>query len=221
MNIKEYIKKLASDYPADSDDPTVIVQQLACLAGMRLSEQGKIPAACGVGDRLDMDIIQAGILAGLERVRHYDGTIGTMRAFLYKTIAGTMQNYAWKRENRVTDGIWEFPEKVFDSESQMPPCEEGTDKGMGMPKAQVLIEDSTPETILEREQDTTSADQLTGLTDLLGREAIGLLLKDASLGYNATARHKWAAEIGVSIGALNMRLVRLRQKAREWALNVQ
>src|SRR5450631_1048666 len=95
MVFKQYLAFVSKHIPADSDKPTDIVQSLACLIAARLSGGGKLPVACGVGDSLDMDIVNAGILAGLEKISTYDPSKGTMRQFLYPSIAGAMQGYAW------------------------------------------------------------------------------------------------------------------------------
>src|ERR1700761_8405147 len=63
MILKEYLGILEKLYSPETDDPTAIVQLLAALAGAKLSREGKLPKSCGVGDNLDMDIVNAGILA--------------------------------------------------------------------------------------------------------------------------------------------------------------
>jgi hypothetical protein len=208
LKVKDYVQKLEANYPADSDIPTVIVQQLACLAAYRLAAKGQLPASCGKGEGIDMDVIHAGILIGLERLRLYDGSIGTLRAFLYRTIAGTIQNYAWKRENRVTDGLWAFPDKVYTSEV------DDHDEELGGRKEQKLIDEKTPETIL-LDAERSQYQPLREAFAYLGKEDSLLLLKAAQIGVRALA-----LELKANPGSLATKLARLRKKAREWALAV-
>lgn len=227
MILKDYLKWVSSHVPADSEKPTDIVQSLACLIGSRLSGSGKLPVSCGVGDRLDMDIVQAGILAGLEKIATYDGTLGSMRQYLYPTIAGAMQGYAWERENRVADSRpVEWPECVNLSEGETWPPQ-GADNAeysdqSGHEVEAGLVTSATPQSLIEDEEASQTA--LAGIRAAvagLGTEDMGLLLKDAQIGYNAAERLAWAREKGITLGALSMRLSRLRKTAREWALTVQ
>lgn len=214
MNIKAYMKYLAATFPADSEDPTVIVQQLAVLAAINLAAKGRLPGAIGRGEDIDLDVVHAGIVAGLEKIKQYDGTIGTMRAFLYKTIAGTIQNYAWKRENRVTDGSWDNV-LTLDSTPSAPADDT-------VAEDEVIVEGNDAEAImLSEEREEAHAEGLRLAFAHLGEEGGEMLLKDSQIGYNAAARREWAESLGISIGALNMRLVRLRHQAREWALTLQ
>lgn len=202
-----------------------MVQSLACLIASRLSVSGKLPIACGMGDNLDMDIVQAGILAGLEKIASYDSALGTMRQYLYPTIAGAMQGYAWERENRVADSrpdVW--PEVLSIQDGDSWPPQGGGGEYSDQPKAQdaALITSATPETALMEEEDAKTAYKaITAAIAGLGTDDVALLLRDAQIGYNAAKRQQWADELGISLGALSMRLSRLRKAAREWALNVQ
>lgn len=233
LKLKDYIKSL-SKYPTDSEEPGIIVQQLAVLAAVRAADKGRLPASCGKGKSLDMDIVQAGILAGLERVHQYDGTLGhDMRAFLYKTIAGTIQDYAWKRENRITDGRWKFPELVLDSVpyflgeggSGFMDAEAEGDHGKKKTAEDVLLEEVTPLAIIEAEEEEdgakTAVRRLRKVLGSVGEEGKAMLIRDSQIGRNRLLREQWAREIGITPAALHMRLVRLRQKAREWALTLQ
>jgi hypothetical protein len=227
MRFKQYLEYVSKRIPADSDKPTDIVQMLACLIAQRLSTGGRLPVSCGSGNNLDMDIVQAGILAGLEKIADYDSKLGTMRQFLYPTIAGVMANYAWERENRVGDcrpkaGLPPY-QSVYD-DGTLANSVDGSNEGSTgrelLPTA--LIENSTPESLMEAEE--ASKDALAGVRAAvggLGSEGMGMLLRDAQIGYNAAKRQEWASEIGVSVGALSMRLARLRRDARDWALTVQ
>src|SRR5271154_6481852 len=105
MKLKTYAKWVVKNIPENTDKPEEIIQQLAVMLGIRLSIAGKFPAACGKGLDLDMDIVQAGITRGLLVLRMgltpRNGV--TWGARLYKPIWGAMQEWAWKRENRVLD----------------------------------------------------------------------------------------------------------------------
>jgi hypothetical protein len=213
MVFKQYLAFVSKHIPADSDKPTDIVQSLACLIAARLSGGGKLPVACGVGDSLDMDIVNAGILAGLEKISEYDSKKGTMRQFLYPTIAGAMQGYAWERENRVSDSrveTWPSIVPMDGSEAEDAETEPA------------LIDNHTPESdMIDLENAKTAYKGITAAVAGLGTEDMAMLLRDAQIGYNAVLRAEWAREIGVSVGALSMRLSRLRREARDWALTVQ
>lgn len=215
MKLKEYLKYVAKNIPADSEKPTDIVQALSCLIASRLAVSGKLPVSCGHGDGLDMDIVQAGILAGLEKIADYDSTQGTMRQFLYPSIAGTMQAYAWERENRIADSrSKEWPTIVS--------FEDNPEGDSNTPLESGLVDTRTTESDMIDEEDAKTAHKVIAATvAALGTDDMALLLRDAQIGYNAALRLAWAQEIGVSIGALNMRLSRLRKAAREWALSVQ
>lgn len=215
MILKEYMKYVSKHIPADSDKPTDIVQMLSCLIASRLGTSGKLPASCGYGDGLDMDIVQASILAGLERIADYDSTKGTMRQFLYPSIAGAMQVYAWERENRIADARpRDWPVII--------PFEDDPTAESPEPMEDALVDGRTPESEMIAEEDARTAYKVISATvAALGTDDMALLLRDAQIGYNAALRLEWAREIGVSIGALNMRLSRLRRAAREWALSVQ
>lgn len=212
MKFKQYLQYVAVHVPADSERPTDIVQSLSCLIAERLSTTGKLPVSCGVGDELDMDIVQAGLLAGLERIKAYDAALGTMRQFLYPTIAGAMRDYAWERENRVSDS----------RPDEAPQAVAFTDKDEEDAATEpALVNESTPETMMIAEQAGTAAlERITAAVGSLGTDGAAMLLRDAQIGYDAAKRLEWAAEIGVSLGALNVRLSRLRRDARDWALNV-
>lgn len=215
MMFKQYIAWVSQHIPPDSERPTDMVQSLACLIASRLSEGGKLPIACGSGDSLDMDIVQAGIIAGLEKIDTYDSTLGTMRQYLYPSIAGAMQTYAWERENRVSDArpdVW--PEIVMLHDSS--PQEDDT------PIEAALMDQTTPESsMIEEEEAKTAYKAITAAVSGLGTSDMAMLLKDAQIGYNAVLRQQWADEIGVSLGALYVRLSRLRRNARDWALKNQ
>lgn len=212
MKLKAYAAKLADQFPADSTDPTVIVQQLACLAAVNLASKGKLPAAVGRGKDIDMDVVQAGILAGLEKIKLYDGTLGTLRAFLYKTIAGTIQNYAWARENRVQDNHNTDLSKILIVE---PPTDEEEETF----KHQPLVDPSTPLSIAMDMEEQTAQEALGEVLSCLNEGEKALLMKDAAMGYNAPERQKWADSMGITVASLRMRLFRLRERAREWYLS--
>lgn len=222
MRLKEFIRILER-YPEDSEDPQVIVQQLAVLAAVRAADKGQLPVSCGKGDTLDMDIIHAGILAGLERIHKFDGTIGDMRAFLYKTIDGTIRNYAWARENRIEDNHNTDISKVLVLEAAEP-------IGMGEDVAErnvgtvILRDASSPDLELEKEQEPipkTAAKALGEVFAYLGEEATALLQKDAQIGRNAIKRREWADSLGLTVMGLATKLSRLRVRARVWALSRQ
>lgn len=232
MMFKHYLAHVSKRVLPDSENPTDIVQMLACLIGSRLSQSGRLPLACGRGDNLDLDIVQAGIVAGLERIGEYDSAQGTMRQFLYPTMAGAMANYAWERENRVSDSrpitaptITSFIERATEADAGYREEEEREERAGGEQRSLIerdLVDPNTPETLLEAEQDARTA--YAGVRAAiagLGREATAMLLRDAQIGYNAAARAAWAAEIGVTPGALSVRLSRLRRDARDWACTVQ
>lgn len=208
MMFKQYAAWVMSHVKADSEKPTDIVQALACLIATRLSTGGKLPVACGQGDTLDMDVVQAGILAGLEKIAEHDSTKGTIQQFLYPTIAGAMRDFAWQRENRVSDsrgGDW--PIVVDTDEAHL---------------ESAMVTTDTPESILEaNEAAQTTYNGITAAIAGMPPEDMALLMKDAQIGYNAVERRKWADEIGVTVGTLSMRLSRLRKTARDWAMNVQ
>lgn len=223
MILKDYLKYCSAHIAADSERPTDIVQMLACLVGSRLSSLGKLPVSCGIGDQLDMDVVQAGILAGLEKARDFDATLGTsLRQYLYPIIAGNMRNYAWERENRVSDSR---PVSLPTALS----IEEGEDDNDTMDNnveqiegIAVLIDPNSPETVVnEEEASQSSYKAIRAAVKGLGSEDMAMLLKDAQIGYNRAKRLAWAQEIGVSLGALQVKLSRLRRDAREWALTVQ
>ncbi len=211
MILKEYLAWVSKHVPADSEKPTDMVQSLACLIASRLSTGGKLPVACGQGDQLDMDVVQAGIIAGLEKIAGYDASLGSMRQYLYPTIAGAMQTYAWERENRVADSRSnEWPDIL---------CLNDDSSETEQSEPQALIDTRSPETAMIEEEDAKSAYKaITAAVAGLGTTDMGMLLKDAQIGYNAAKRQQWADEIGVTVGALSMRLSRLRKLAREWAL---
>lgn len=217
---KQYLEFVSDHIPADSEKPSDIVQALACLIAQRISTTGRLPASCGVGNDLDMDVVNAGILAGLERISAHDSELGTMRQFLYPTMAGAMVNYAWERENRVNDGRPRegLPTLLMSSyEAGI-----GTDDSPPKSLPDALIDYQTPETSMMAEQDAETATAgLRAAIVGLGREATAMLLRDAQIGYDAAKRASWAAEIGVSVGALSVRLSRLRRDARDWAMTVQ
>lgn len=218
MRLKQYLKILEKMYPTDSDDPTVIVQQLACLAGIRLSHKGGLPKACGRGLDLDMDIINEGVVTGLEKLRRYDGEMGSIRAYLYPSIAGAMRHYAWKRENRVTHGEWEksihevYPAEMFegyfleneDGETLIAPI-------AGEPDVMLVdgIEDETIQT-----ETVTEDNQRLGLRlAALATEDRRLLLRYGRLGKsNGTGRTAMAEEMGINVPALRMRVQRIKEK---------
>lgn len=222
MRLKEFIRILER-YPEDSENPQVIVQQLAVLAAVRAADKGQLPASCGKGETLDMDIIHAGILAGLERVHKFDGTIGDMRAFLYKTIDGTIRNYAWARENRIEDNHNTDISKVLVLEAAEP-IDRGDDAAERSHSSIVLRDASSPDLELEKEQEPTPKTAAKALWEVfayLGEEATALLQKDAQIGYNALKRREWAYSLGLTVGGLTTKLSRLRVRARVWALRQQ
>ena len=210
MKFKQYMDYVAKHIPADSDKPGDIVQALACLIATRLSASGKLPIACGQGKDLDMDIVQAGLLAGLEKAPKHDPSKGTMRQFLYTDIAGAMMNYAWERENRVGDSRpkdWPCTIPIDDDSENM---------------HDALVDTRTTEAQMIADENAIIArDAISAAIDNMPAEDMALLLRDAKIGYNAAERQKWANEIGVTVGALSMKLSRLRKRAREWALTVQ
>lgn len=215
MNLRQYVKYLGERFPADSQEPTVIVQQLACLAARNLANKGRLPASCGKPTDVDMDIVQSGILAGLEHLRKYDGEIGTLRAFLYKTIAGTMQNYAWKRENRITDGIWDLTQTAIVHTEVQPQIEVDSAR-----KQEYLIEEATPETIAIEAEASTPRERLDVALEGISSEDKGMLIKSAQIGANLALRSLWAAELGISYLHLANKLSRARKRARDWALAI-
>lgn len=222
MKFKRYLRYVAAHIPTDSEKPTDIVQMLACLIASRLSRTNKLPVSCGRGNELDMDIVQAGILAGLQRLEAFDSTKGTLKQYLYQRMAGEMFNYAWKRENRVADALPDELPSVFSfyDEGEDPKLldEEGDEEAL---PAQ-LLSHTTPETeMAELDAAKEQYEALQTAIGGLGKEGTAMLLRDVQIGYNAAARQAWADEIGVSVGALSMRLARLRRDARDWALTVQ
>lgn len=209
MKLKEYMTYVEKHIPADSEKPTDVVQMLACLIGNRLGN--RVPAACGTGINLDMDIVQAGILAGLERIKAHDPSQGTMRQFLYPTIAGAMQSYAWERENRVAD-----------SRPQEWPYILDIDEDFDAEEPNLIDQSANPETQMIREEEAVQqVKSIRAAVKGLGQEATAMLIRDAQIGYDPAKRQAWADEIGVTVGALSMRLSRLRKQAREWALTEQ
>lgn len=222
MRFKQYLEYVSAHVPADSDKPTDIVQALACLIARRLSVNGKLPAACGTGDDLDMDIVQAGLEAGLAKMSDYDPILGTtLRQFLYPTIAGAMSNYAWERENRISDSRpgEGLAAQDIASSYETGSSDEGTPREL-LPDA--LVDMRTPETeALDEEARGETYKGIRAAVRGLGSEATQMLLRDAAVGYDAAKRSAWAAEIGVSVGALSVRLCRLRRDARDWALTIQ
>lgn len=223
MILKDYLKHCCLYIPIDSEEPADIVQMLACLIGSRLSTLGKLPVSCGVGEQLDMDIVQAGILAGLEKVSEYDASQGTsLRQFLYPIIAGNMRNYAWERENRVSDSRPADLPVTLPIDEGKDDIDTFDDNGQAIEAITVLIDPATPETVVEKEQASSASYQaIRAAVKGLGSEDMGMLLRDAQIGYNRAKRLAWAEEIGVSLGALQVKLSRLRRDAREWALTVQ
>jgi hypothetical protein len=211
MRFKQYMEYVAKHIPADSEKPSDVVQALACLIATRLSNSGKLPIACGKGNDLDMDIVQAGLLAGLEKLSKYDASKGTLKQFLYADMAGIMLNYAWERENRVSDSRpKDWPDVCgvdYGAEEIMP--------------AQLVDTRSTEAQMIAEEDSQTAREAISAAIDNMSAEDIGMLMRDAKIGYNAALRQAWAAEIGVTVGALSMKLSRLRKRAREWALTVQ
>lgn len=223
MKFKQYLTWVEKNIRPDSDNPEEIVQLLACLIAVRLSTNGKLPVACGRGNELDQDIVQAGIVAGLEKIRAYDSAQGSMRQYLYPTIAGAMRTYAWERENRVGDsrpqnwpdvcGIHndENPQGPLDADGEESPLNEAA-----------LLSADTPESLMIAEEDAkTSYKAIRAAIAHLGTDDAALLLKDAQIGYNAAKRREWALELGISTGTLAMRLARIRRRAQEFVLTIQ
>lgn len=226
MKFKQYLKWVSEHIPPESDSPTDIVQSVTCLIASRLSILGRLPIACGYGDNLDMDIVQAGLLAGLEKIGDYDRTLGTsMRQFLYPTIAGAMQSYAWERENRIGDSRPRIWPEIMDAEDSGwigDPSNDVDDETPVGPLEERLIDSDSPESLMVQEEESKTALAAIGAAVAgLGTDDMALLLKDAQIGYNAAKRQAWADEIGVTLGALSMRLSRLRKVAREIALKNQ
>lgn len=236
MKFKQYADYICKSIKPDSENPFDIVQSLAVLIAERLSMGGKLPLSCGKGKDLDMDIVQAGLLAGLERLHAFDGTLGTLRQFLYPTMAGAMQSYAWERENRVGPSrpdewpqIISFFERqdsvnIHDHRSDRAALTEDRDSrvAFGGVIESALLDHNTPETLLEDEQAAiASLETIRAAISYLGTDSAAMLLKDSKIGYNAAKRREWADELGISIPALTMRLSRLRKAAREWALSLQ
>lgn len=236
MRFKQYADYVCKTIKPDSENPQDIVQTLAVLIAERLSMGGKLPVSCGKGKDLDMDIVQAGLLAGLERLHAFDGTLGTLRQFLYPTMAGAMQSYAWERENRVGPSrpdewpqITSFTERQDSIDVQSRFGERGrlteevdSRAAIGSIIEPALLDHNTPETLLEDEQSAVSSlETIRAAIGYLGTDSAAMLLKDSKIGYNAAKRRKWAEELGISIPALTMRLHRLRKAAREWALSLQ
>lgn len=241
MYLKDYIDQIQANIKPNTVHPKEVVQLLACLIGERLSRTGKLPMACGVGGYLDMDIVNEGIIIGLEKLSEFDATKGSLKQFLYPNMAGAMRDYAWKRENRVGESLPdEQPTAVSFYEKDVPfepnkrgETQEAEDRD-GLPGGMAedgsknmmvdarLIEEDSPESLLQREQDEETRSSVLGATlRHLGKEAVAMLRRDAAIGYNAAARQAWAEEIGVSVGALSVRLSRLRRGARDWALTLQ
>lgn len=223
MKFKQYLTWVEKNIRPDSDNPEEIVQLLACLIAVRLSTNGKLPVACGRGNELDQDIVQAGILAGLEKISTYDKTLGSMRQYLYPTIAGAMRTYAWERENRVGDSRpQEWPDVcgIHDDENPQGPLDaDGEETPLN---EMALLSADTPESLMIAEEDAkTSYKAIRAAIAYLGTDDTAMLLKDAQIGYNAAKRQEWAREIGVSTGALAMRLARIRRRAQEFALTIQ
>lgn len=217
MRLKEYLKILQKLYSTNTDEPTAVVQQLACLAGVRLSNKGMLPVSCGKGGNLDMDIINAGILVGLEKLRRYDGELGVnIRAYLYPSIAGEIRHYAWKRENRVTHGEWNssihevYPSEIF--EGHLPPDNEEIPNIINeYPEAFAVdgAEEATIQTNTVEEDNHRLGRKLA----LLPTEDRRLLLKYGRLGKsNGTGRRMMAEELGITVPALRMRLQRIKEK---------
>jgi len=210
VKFKPYMEYVARNIPADSVRPTDIVQALACLIASRLSAKGSLPASCGTGNDLDMDIVQAGILAGLEKLNSFDASKGTLKQYLYTAMAGAMHGYAWERENRVADSrprVWPSTIPITEDDSDI---------------ESALIDYRTTEAeIIAEEDQQTAREAISAAIDNMPAEDMAMLLRDAKIGYNAALRQAWANEIGVTVAALSTRLSRLRRKAREWALSVQ
>lgn len=229
MKLKQYVQWLAKHVPTDSESPTDIIQQLAALLGMRLSLANKLPNTCGIGDTLDMDIVQEGILKGLERLNAFDEAKGNLKQFLYLPMMGRMIDYAWERENRVGDCrpraaplIHGLSAKTDDTDGE---DWEGEGDVMEFDKALVepaLVTSTTPETTMEADEEgTRRLDTVRGVASYLGPVDMAMLLRDAQIGYSAIKRLAWAEELGVSLGALQTKLARLRRDARDWAMSVQ
>jgi len=213
MKFKQYMDYVSKHVPPKSDKPSDIVQSLTCLIAARLSASNKLPIACGKGKDLDMDIVQAGLVAGLAKAPRHDASKGTLQQFLYSDIAGAMLNYAWERENRVSDSRPRDWPEVMGSDY-------GSTDNDEMPRQ--LVDDQNAESAMIAEEDReTAREAISAAIDNMSAEDIDMLMRDAKIGYNAALRQAWAAEIGVTIGALSMKLSRLRRRAREWALTVQ
>lgn len=220
MKLKQYLAYVSTHIPADSETPTDIVQSLSCLIASRLAAHGRLPASCGQGEDLDMDIVQAGILVGLERLQDHKAELGTLKQYLYPHIAGAMQSYAWERENRVGESRPNTSPITFSAyeTTEDSPIQNGeltTDNR----DHTLLIDEQSPETTMIAEEEAMDANRaIRAAATGLGKESMDMLLRDAKIGYNSAARQVWADELGVSLGALYTKLARLRRDARDWAL---
>lgn len=236
MILKQYIRQIEANIKPDTNHPKEVVQLLACLIGDRLSRGGKLPVSCGSGEHLDMDIINEGIFKGLEMLSKFDATQGSLRQFLYPSMAGAMRNYAWERENRVGDmRSNDLPKAVSFFEKASPQDSDHYSDGKDIPEEEImpqhgdmdlldgrLVDPQTASSPMEAEEEEARRAEVLGSTIRhLGRESMGMLLRDAQIGYNSAERQKWADSLGVSVGALSVKLSRLRRDAREWAMNVQ
>lgn len=213
MQLKEYLRTLELRLDADSDDPATMVQQLACLAGIRLSNKGSLPASCGRGPNLDMDVVQAGILAGLEKIRKYDGVTGNIRAFLYPGIAGEIHDYAWKRENRVTDGLWNDIYEVYAADSYEQPGDDEIAPPR-MPSNMVVqsFEDMYTEAEGIRDKTNTRAKRLAIVYKSISTEEKEIFETAAIMGNNKRLRGNWADSLGMSYEKLREKIRRTRKK---------
>lgn len=216
MQLKEYLRTLELRLDADSDDPATMVQQLACLAGIRLSNKGSLPASCGRGPNLDMDVVQAGILAGLEKIRKYDGVTGNIRAYLYPRIAGEIQNYAWKRENRVADGIWSDIYEVYAADSYEQPGDEDAAPHR-MPSNMMVpsFEEMYVEAERIKEKVNTKEKLISLVFKSLSKEEQEIFQTAAVMGNNKPLRLAWGEQLGLSPSGLKRKISYVREKVNK------
>lgn len=209
MRLKEYLKILQKLYPADSDDPAVIVQQLACLAGARLSNKKLLPTSCGVGNNLDMDVINAGIVSGLEKLHRFDGDMGTLRAFLYPNIAGAIQHYAWKTQNRVSHAEWRAVINEVHSSDEYSGEEVHGDYGGYFPDIPAAMQQDSYE--LSTEEEETEAEEDNKRKDKASR----VDTEDASIlvrYYQENEDKQTIADsLGITLGSLYARVQRIKR----------
>lgn len=218
-----YADHVSKTIDPDTEEPAEVVQLVAVRIGMKLSCEGKLPVSCGTGLDLDLDIVNEGILAGLEQLSSYNPKKGTLRQFLWKSMAGAMYDHAWERES-VTGFLdrKRLPHDVSLSEAlegklDEEPDEDAEEKCATVARAEQFypsIEDQLIEEEESRRSKSYVESRKEALKQLSARDR-ALLMKSARIGSDKAKRDAWATELGISYQSLAVAIARARKKLKE------